>query len=152
MTLGKHLPGASLYAVDVSDDALAVARANAGRHGLAVTFLRGDSAAPLAPFAPFDLVAANLPYVATADLAGLAPEVLAEPRLALDGGPDGLALVRRLVAEAPALLAPGGALVLEIGAGQAEATAALCRAAGLVDVRVRRDLGAVERVVSAVKP
>ena len=75
----------------------------------------------------------------------------AEPTLALDGGADGLALVRRLVAAAPALLAPGGALALEIGAGQAPETAELLRAAGLTDVRIRRDLGAVERVVSGVK-
>ena len=74
-----------------------------------------------------------------------------EPALALDGGPDGLALVRRLVADAPALLAPGGALALEIGAGQAAATAELLRAAGFTDVRTRRDLGGVERVVSGVK-
>jgi release factor glutamine methyltransferase len=152
IALGKQLAGAALYAVDVSGDALAVAGANAAHHGLAVTFLQGDLGAPLAPFAPFDLIAANLPYIATGDLAGLAPEVRAEPRLALDGGPDGLALVRRLVQQAPALLSSGGALALEIGAGQAPATAALLRDAGFVDVRTRRDLGAVDRVVSGVKP
>jgi release factor glutamine methyltransferase len=152
VTLGKQFADASLYAVDVSEDALAVARANAAQHGVSVTFLQGDLGAPLAPFAPFQLITANLPYIPAGDLAGLAPEVRAEPRLALDGGPDGLALVRRLVQQAPALLAPGGALVLEIGAGQADATAALCRAAGFVDVRTRRDLGAVDRVVSGVKP
>jgi len=152
LALGKQLAGAALYAVDVSEDALAVARANAAHHGLTVTFLQGDLGAPLAPFAPFDLLTANLPYVPTGELAGLAPEVRAEPRLALDGGPDGLALVRRLVQQTPALLASGGALVLEIGAGQAAATAALCRAAGFVDVQLRRDLGAIDRVVSGVKP
>ena len=117
-----------------------------------MTFLQGDLAAPLAPFAPFDLITANLPYIPSGDIAGLAPEVRAEPRLALDGGPDGLELVRRLVAAAPALLAPGGTLALEIGAGQAEETAALCRAAGLTEVQMRRDLGAIDRVVSAIKP
>jgi release factor glutamine methyltransferase len=119
---------------------------------VAVTFVEGDLDAPLREHAPFDLVTANLPYVRTSDIAGLTPEVRAEPALALDGGADGLDLVRRLVAAAPAMLAPRGALVLEIGAGQAEETARLCEAAGLVDVRRRRDLGAVERVVSAVKP
>ena len=118
---------------------------------VAVTFLEGDLDAPLAPHAPFDLIVANLPYIPTGELGGLPPEVRAEPARALDGGADGLALVRRLVAAAPALLAPGGALALEIGAGQAQETARLCAAAGLVDVRVRRDLGAVERVVSAVR-
>jgi len=152
VTLGKRLPDLSLFAVDVSSDALDVARANAVRHGVSVTFLQGDLDGPLRPFAPFELIVANLPYIPTGDLAALAPEVQAEPRLALDGGPDGLELVRRLCAAAPSLLAPGGALALELGAGQAPAVAAFCREAGLVDVQMRRDLGAIDRVVSAKKP
>jgi release factor glutamine methyltransferase len=152
VAIAKERPDAVVLATDLSPDALAVARANALRHGAAVTFLEGDLEAPLIPHAPFDLIVANLPYVPTGDLAGLAPEVRAEPRRALDGGLDGLALVRRLVAAAPALLGPGGALALEIGVGQAAETARLCAAAGLADVRVRRDLGAIERVVSAVRP
>jgi release factor glutamine methyltransferase len=151
VTLAKERPDAVVFAVDVSPDALAVARANALRHAVTVTFLEGDLEVPLLPHAPFDLIAANLPYIPSRDLAGLPPAVRAEPARALDGGADGLALVRRLVAAAPALLARGGALVLEIGAGQAPETARLCGAAGLADVRVRRDLGAIERVVSAVR-
>jgi release factor glutamine methyltransferase len=152
IALAKERPDATVVAVDISSDALDVARANAARHGAVVTFLEGDLDAPLVPLAPFDLIVANLPYVATADLAELAPEVKAEPSRALDGGADGLDLVRRLVAAAPALLARGGALALEIGVGQAAATGALCAAAGLADVRVARDLGRIERVVSAVRP
>jgi release factor glutamine methyltransferase len=149
---GKGRAACTVVASDVSPDALAVARANAERHGVAITFVEGDLDAPLGPHAPFDLIAANLPYVPAGEIAGLAPEVRAEPRLALDGGADGLDLVRRLVAAAPALLAPGGAIVLEIGDGQAAATAALLTAAGFTGVRVRRDLGEIDRVVSAVKP
>jgi release factor glutamine methyltransferase len=141
-----------VIASDVSADALVVARANAERHGVGITFVEGDLDAPLRPHAPFDLIAANLPYVPAGEIAGLAPEVRAEPRLALDGGADGLDIVRRLVAAAPPLLAPGGAIVLEIGDGQAAATAALLAAAGFTAVRVRRDLGQIDRVVSAVKP
>ncbi len=152
VTIAKERPDAVVFASDASAEALAVARANAERHGAAITFLEGDLAAPLAAHAPFDLITANLPYVPTGDLAALAPEVRAEPRRALDGGADGLDLVRRLVTDAPALLAPGGAIVLEIGIGQARETAGLCAAAGLADVRVRRDLGQIERVVSAVRP
>jgi release factor glutamine methyltransferase len=152
IALAKERPDATVFAVDVSPDALVVARANADRLGVAVTFLEGDLAAPLAPLAPLDLIVANLPYVRTGDIAGLAPEVRAEPARALDGGADGLDLVRRLVAAAPALLAPGGALALEIGIGQAAETARLCAAAGLADVRVVRDLGQIERVVSGVRP
>jgi release factor glutamine methyltransferase len=152
VTLAKERPDAVVFASDASPLALAVARANAERLGAAVTFLEGDLDVPLRAHAPFDLVAANLPYIPAGDLAGLPPEVQAEPRLALDGGPDGLGLVRRLVEAAPALLAPGGALVLEIGVHQAADTAALLTAAGFVDVRVRRDLGAIERVVSGARP
>ena len=145
-------PALEVVASDISPDALAVARANAERCGAAITFIEGDLAAPLAAPAPFDVIAANLPYIASADIDGLAPEVRAEPRLALDGGADGLLLVRRLVAAAPALLRAGGALALEIGAGQAAATADLLAAAGFTDIRRRRDLGEIERVVSGVKP
>ena len=151
LTLAKLFPGASVFAVDVSPGALEVARGNGERLGLAVTFLEGDLAAPLAAHAPFSLLCANLPYIPSGDMATLPPEVKSEPALALDGGPDGLGLVRRLVADAPGLLGPGGALVLEIGDGQAAATAELLRAAGLTDVRVRRDLAGVERVVSGVR-
>ncbi len=151
LTLAKLYPGAAVFAGDVSPGALEVARGNAERLGLAVTFVEGDLGAPLAAHAPFSLLCANLPYIPSGDMATLPPEVKSEPALALDGGPDGLALVRRLVADAPGLLAPGGALVLEIGDGQAVATAELLRAAGFADVRARRDLAGIDRVVSGVR-
>jgi release factor glutamine methyltransferase len=151
LTLAKLFPAAAVFASDISPAALEVARGNAERLGLPVTFLEGELTAPLAAHAPFSLIAANLPYIPSNEMSTLPPEVKSEPALALDGGPDGLALVRRLVAEAPALLAPDGALALEIGAGQAAMTAELLSAAGFTDVQTRRDLGGVERVVSGVK-
>jgi len=147
-------PAARGLGVDISEDALAVARPAAGALGLAgrVALLRGDWTTGLGE-ATFDLVVANPPYIASAVIETLEPEVRDhEPRAALDGGPDGLDLIRRLVAAAPALLAPGGALALEVGAGQAPAVAAICLAAGLADIQQRRDLGSVDRVVSARKP
>jgi release factor glutamine methyltransferase len=152
LAIGKQLRGAELFAVDLSAGALAVARANGERHAIPVTWLEGDLALPLAAHGPFDLIVANLPYIPTMDIPSLSPDVRAEPHLALDGGSDGLALVRRLVATAPSLLAPGGALVLEIGFGQSEATRRLLVDAGLTDLRVRRDLGGVDRVVSGCMP
>ena len=152
VTLAKLRPDAAVFAGDVSPAALDVARANAERHAAAVTFVEGDLDAPLAAHAPFALVVANLPYIPTGALASLPPDVRSEPALALDGGTDGLDLVRRLVAAAPALLAPAGALALEISAGQAEATRALLRAAGFTDVQTRKDLAGIERVISGVKP
>jgi release factor glutamine methyltransferase len=151
LTLAKVRAGAAVFASDVSPAALEVARANAERLDAAVTFVEGDLGAPLAAHAPFTLIVANLPYIPTAELASLPAEVRSEPALALDGGADGLDLVRRLVAEAPALLAAGGTLALEIGAGQADATRALLQAAGFIDVRTRKDLAGIERVVSGVR-
>lgn len=152
VTLAKLRPDATVFASDISAAALEIARGNAERLGVTVTFLEGDLAAPLAAHAPFSLIVANLPYIPSADLAALPPEVRVEPVLALDGGADGLDLVRRLVDAAPALLAPGGALALEIGAGQAAATAALLVAAGFVDPRTRQDLAGIDRVVSGGRP
>jgi len=152
ITLAKVRGAAAVFAGDVSAGALEVARANAERLGAAVTFVEGDLGAPLAAHAPFTLIVANLPYIPTGELAALSADVRTEPAVALDGGVDGLDLVRRLVAEAPGLLAPGGVLALEIGAGQAEATRALLQAAAFTDVQTRRDLAGIERVVSGVKP
>jgi release factor glutamine methyltransferase len=152
ITLAKHCPGAEVVAVDLSADALEVAQANAGKLGVAVRFLQGDLAGPLGGLGPFHLLVANLPYVPSADIPGLSKDVQAEPRLALDGGADGLTLVRRLIKTLPDILAEDGAVALEIGKGQDTETASICADAGLVDVRVRRDLGDVARVVSACRP
>jgi len=101
-----------------------------------------------------DLVVANLPYLPAPVLAGLAPEVVDhEPWVALDGGPDGLSVIRSLVAQAPRWLAPGGALVLETAGGdQIPETAGLMRAAGLSKISTRCDLVGIERFIAAFLP
>ncbi len=117
----KHHPTAAFTAIDVSPDALAVARKNAERHGVAerVEFLQGDLLAAVADRPPFDLIVSNPPYIPSGDLAGLEPNVRDfEPWLALDGGVDGLELIERLAEQAVPLLKPGGRLMMEIGAGQ----------------------------------
>ncbi len=141
----KERQGDEVVAVDISAAALAVAAANSERLGLPVTFLQGDLVAPLG--GQFDLMVSNPPYIASGEIDGLPAEVRSEPRLALDGGPDGLALVRRLAHNASAVLEPRGWLAIEIGASQADAAAALLREAGYREVGTRRDLGGVERVV-----
>ncbi len=151
MALAKAQPEAQVFATDISPDALAVARTNAERLGLAVTFLQGDLAQPLLSAGRFDLMVANLPYIPSADIDGLAADVRSEPRLALDGGADGLALVRRLVTGAPEVLQPGGCLALEVGAGQAGMVVELLRGAGFDGVGSRRDLAGIERAVAGVK-
>jgi release factor glutamine methyltransferase len=151
IAMARHRPTAQVFASDLSADALAVARDNASRLGAYnVAFALGDLFAGQEG-RRFDVVTANPPYIPTGDLATLQPDVrLHEPRLALDGGEDGLALVRRIVLAAPDYLVRGGVLALEIGAGEAPATAALLAERGFQDVRSDRDIARIERVVSGV--
>jgi release factor glutamine methyltransferase len=146
VALAAHLPEATVYATDLSADALAVAARNVERHGLAgrVALLHGDLLAPLP--GPVDLIVSNPPYTV---LAEVEPNVLAhEPHLALEGGPDGAAVYRRLLAAAPRYLRPGDALLLEIGAWQGELVAGLLREAlPSASVTVHQDLAGRDRVV-----
>jgi release factor glutamine methyltransferase len=147
-------PEARVVATDVSPAAAALARRNAVDHAVETRVrvvvadlfdgLRGG----------WDLVVANPPYLPSALVPRLAPEVARhEPARAVDGGPDGLAVIRRLVAGAPAGLRPGGTLVLETaGGGQAADVGALMRQAGLVEVRVRPDLAGVDRFIAGRMP
>ncbi|MGI9170529.1 MAG: peptide chain release factor N(5)-glutamine methyltransferase [Caulobacteraceae bacterium] len=146
-------PGATGLGVDLSEDALAVARENAANLGLAgrAALLRGDWTAGLGDDG-FDLVVSNPPYVATSELATLAPEVRDhEPRLALDGGPDGLGAYRALAPQILRVLRPGGVFAVEIGTGQQGAVECLFRRAGAVEVRTGRDLSDRDRVVAGRK-
>src|SRR5690606_34995240 len=111
LALGR--PGARVLATDVSADALAVARENAAALGAVVELATGDLWAAVHGEDRFDVVVSNPPYVPAGELPGLAREVRREPSIALDGGPDGLALLRRIVAGAPARLVAGGSLVVE---------------------------------------
>jgi release factor glutamine methyltransferase len=130
VTFAAHAPGSAVIAVDLSADALAVARANAERHGMAerIRFMQGDLLTPLIErgLRP-DLIMANLPYIPAGDLPALAVTRY-EPRLALDGGEDGLDLVRRLLDQATSVCPAGALLLLEIGAGQGAAALDAVRA------------------------
>jgi release factor glutamine methyltransferase len=133
ITLALAWRGATVHAVDVSPDALALARDNAHRLGALdqLRFLHGNLAEPLdATDAPFDLVVANLPYIPTGEIAALSREVQRDPMLALDGGTDGCALMRRLIASAPRILKPGGLLALEHGLDQAALLAEMATVTG----------------------
>ena len=144
----SEYPSAWGLGVDRAPAAAALARANAARVGLAerTEFVAGDWAESLA--GRFDLVLSNPPYIASKEVPGLMPEVaLYEPLAALDGGADGLAAYRHIVAVLGRLLAADGIAVLELGQGQAAAVQALARAAGLVVVAVRDDLGGVARAL-----
>lgn len=148
VTLALELPRARLFAGDVSPEAVAVARGNAERLGAAVDFRCGDL---LAPFAgeSFDLIVSNPPYVPSAEIPKLAHEIRDfEPRVALDGGADGLDSYRRLAALAPGALRPGGFLVLEMGAGERPRVQRLFELGGFRATAVRKDLLGTERVIT----
>ena len=127
LTFSRQRPAAKVYASEISRAALAIARKNAERNGANVTFLEGDLAEPLIERGiQIDLLMANLPYISSAELAALEVSRF-EPRLALDGGADGLAPIRRLLEQIPSVCSEGAWALLEIGADQGEAVANLVR-------------------------
>ncbi len=147
LALLHEFPGAFGVGVDLVPAAARLAAANASALGLAsrAAFLCGDWAAALR--GPFDLIVANPPYIMSQEIPGLMTEVAAhEPTTALDGGPDGLAAYRAILAALPGLLAPSGEAILEFGAGQAEAVGALATAAGFFH-RCENDLSGIPRII-----
>lgn len=151
VAIAHERPRARVTATDISPEALAIARRNAERHGVAdrVECMLTDVLQGVV--GPFDAIVANPPYVPAGEAAALQPEVAAfEPRVALFGGPDGLDIVRAVVAQAVTRLAPDGVLICEFGFGQADAVAGLVEAArGLVLVELRRDLQGIPRTLLA---
>ncbi|MBU0550854.1 peptide chain release factor N(5)-glutamine methyltransferase [Myxococcota bacterium] len=150
LALAAEYPEAIIHAVDVSSEALALARANAARLEATISFYEGDLLSPLGDL-ELDLVVSNPPYIPSDDIAGLMREVRDhEPHLALDGGPDGLDVIRRLIVEAAARLKDGGALCFEIGHDQGAAARALVEASGDFEaVEVYKDYGGHDRVIGA---
>ncbi len=150
VALAVELPEADVIATDISPEALALASRNAERRGLGqrIRFLHGDLLEPLD--APVDVIAANLPYVRSGDLEAAPPEISQhEPRLGLDGGPDGLRLIGRLLREAPPHLKPGGALFAEISEEQGDGARTLALASfPQALVEVKRDLSGLDRVLA----
>ncbi|GHV64756.1 release factor glutamine methyltransferase [Spirochaetia bacterium] len=165
ISLKHELPELEVWASDISEAALEIARANAarllgGRPGTGFTvsaapihFFQGDLFAPLknSPFFPthYSLIVSNPPYVCTGEIQALSAEVRREPLLALDGGADGLDLIRRIIDEAPAHLIPGGRLLLEADPRQMKAITTLLETRGYKDILALRDISGQERVIGA---
>lgn len=146
----SEYPQATGLGVDLSPEAVALASRNAQLNGLSLRadFQQGDWGDGLA--GGFDVVLSNPPYIASAEIACLSLEVARhDPRLALDGGADGLDAYRRIAGQLPRLLAPGGLAVIELGQGQEASVAELLRAAGLKPCGVRKDAGGVPRAIFA---
>ena len=152
VALAKHLPRAAIYALDVSEDALAVARENAKRNDLEknIRFLQSDLLQNLPGTLRADLIVSNPPYIATGELAKLPKEVRDfEPVRALTAGEDGFEVFRRLVTDARRVLTPSGLLALEIGAGQRPGVEEILTQAGYDVERVAKDLQGHDRVIVA---
>ncbi len=156
LAIKRARPDVLLLAVDRSPEALTVAKANAESCGLDVRLRRSDLLDDIpTPPGGFHAIAANLPYIPTADLEGLQPEVRKfEPMAALDGGEDGLDLVRRLLDRCaePGVLAPKGRIYLEIGVGQAPQVLQELEQRGFVEASARQDYGGIDRVIAASAP
>ena len=153
ITLASRLPQAQCYAIDLSSTALEVARKNAARHGVLkrLHFLEGDLLAPLPESA--DIIVSNPPYIAESEWESLPLSVRQEPALALLAGSDGLDIVRRLLAQAPAKLKPGGSILVEIGERQGAAVLALARQAFTrAECTIRTDLAGKDRVLQIRLP
>ncbi|MBI4355834.1 MAG: peptide chain release factor N(5)-glutamine methyltransferase [Candidatus Omnitrophica bacterium] len=150
VTLAAELPACVVEATELSAAALAVARANARVQGLAgrIRFQLGDLFAGVPAAHQHDVVISNPPYVPSQELDRLMPEVRCEPRVALEGGPDGTSVLRRIIERAPAYLRDGGWLLLECGQGQAEVLMGVARSSSCWrDGEICRDDGGIDRVV-----
>ena len=150
VSIAKLAPACEVTAVDISEDALRVARGNAAANGVHVRFVRSDCLCALRS-ERFDMILSNPPYIDDGEMGTLMPEVLCEPELALRGGADGLDFYRRISRAARDCLAPGGCLLLEIGWKQKEAVEALLREA-IGEPFALRDYGNNWRVVGAALP
>ena len=153
LSLAKAWSGSTVTMIDVSEDALELARLNASRLGLAgerVRFVRSDLFEKIA--GGYDLIVANLPYIPTAEIQSLSREVKRDPHTALDGGPDGLRIVQRMLDESATHLNDHGALALELHHDQAVTVCGILTSLGYRNVESAPDLAGIERFVFAVRP
>jgi release factor glutamine methyltransferase len=156
----KHtMPELEVWATDISAEALETAKTNAARllPPDSIHFHHGDlfdallTPPFLIPNSSFLIITSNPPYIPSAEISSLSPEVRMEPRLALDGGDDGLNVIRKIISRAPEFLCPGGALLLEADPRQMKEIACLYKEAGLHDIQTHKDLSGKERVISGIK-
>lgn len=151
LSLKAAYPDAVITLSDLSADALAVSAENSRRLNLEVGLHHGDLLEGFT-HSSFDLIVCNPPYIPSVDCEVLQPEVLFEPRMALDGGSDGLDFYRRLVVSAASVLAPDGSLLMELGIHESEAVSALLSASGYHHIEIRKDLAGIDRMILGKRP
>ncbi|MEL7568337.1 MAG: peptide chain release factor N(5)-glutamine methyltransferase [Dehalobacterium sp.] len=156
VSLAKYHAQVNIFALDISPQALEIAKRNACRHGVEkrVTFFSGDLLSPILNSSlyqniKFDAVVSNPPYIPREQIKDLPKDVQKEPHLALDGGEDGLTCYRDLLPQVKKVLKPGGYLLLEIGFDQAKDVEEICRTNDFADISVSRDYAQRDRVISA---
>ena len=151
LTIKAERPDAFVTLSDISADALDVAAENASRLAPEVSFRQADL---LEGFdaGSFDLIVSNPPYIPSEECGFLQPEVMKEPRIALDGGPDGCDLYRRIALRAQSVLVPGGRLMLELGIGESEILVSFLSGLGYRNIRVRKDYAGIDRMILAYNP
>ncbi|MDH4028994.1 MAG: peptide chain release factor N(5)-glutamine methyltransferase, partial [Nitrospirota bacterium] len=151
LALAKAFPDAMVYGTDISDAAIGYAIKNADINGIGnAEFLKGHLFGPLGEGRVFDLIISNPPYIRTADIPGLQPEIRDwEPGSALDGGEDGLDLYREMIPSARRYLSDDGILMLEIGAGQHDELRGMLQRYGYSDIEVLKDYAGIERILQA---
>jgi release factor glutamine methyltransferase len=150
VTMTAEVPDANTIALDISDDALAVAKRNAKTLAVnsRIEFRQSDLFAAIKKDERFDLILSNPPYIAEPMYAGLPPEVLADPKISLTSGPEGMDIIKKIVQDAPNYLAPGGLLAFEIGYDQADKVANLTDTDDrYTSISILRDLNDIDRVV-----
>jgi release factor glutamine methyltransferase len=147
ITFALERPGMEVTGLDISDDALALARENADRLDASIAFRRSDLLD--AVDGTFDWVVANLPYIATGDLPGLPREVKFDPPVALDGGEDGLTILKRLIESIPNKLASNSLVALEVGQGQAARVASFLARQNFREITIKKDYQGIERILTA---
>jgi release factor glutamine methyltransferase len=150
ITLALELPCAAIWATDVSFEALSLARENATQHSVSINFHQANLFPAVAD--RFDCIVANLPYIVSGQLAGLQREIQHDPPAALDGGPDGLCHIRRLIESAPEHLTSSGFLALELGQGQTWVVSSELIALGYEEIRTWKDYQGIERFIVASPP
>ena len=151
LSLKAARPDAVVTLSDLSADALDVAAMNSRRLALKAELHQGDLLEGFRP-SSFELIICNPPYIPSADCEDLQPEVLFEPRIALDGGTDGLDFYRRLMMSSASVLAPGGALLMDLGIHESEAVSALLSASGYHHIEIRKDLAGIDRMILGIQP